>query len=487
MGPPPDCRYLIGVTISDWWTGLGLNQQDLEVQPTAVILVVGLNESLLAHCPAMQNFAERGAQIRLQPVLPAVTCAVQASMLTGTSPAEHGIVGNGWYDRELSDVQFWKQSNHLVRADKVWDAARRRDATFTVAKMFWWYNMYAAVDYAVTPRPIYKADGRKLPDVYAEPPELRERLQAELGTFPLFSFWGPGAAIASTRWIAEATLRVHQWHRPTLSLAYLPHLDYDLQRFGPDDPRSAAAAREVDTVVARMLEYFSGAGVRPIIVSEYGIEAVDRAATPNRALRRAGFLRVRVEEGLELLDAGASRAFTVCDHQIAHVYVRDSADIPAVRECLAALPEVDQVIPRVEQGLLAHARSGDLVLVARQGTWFSYHYWLDDARAPDFARCVDIHRKPGYDPCELFLDPLLFAPRLRIAWRLLQKRLGQRMLMDVIPLDNTLVRGSHGRVDLPDSLQPIMLTTSEVADGQPRMPCTAVHDVILRHVFDELA
>ena len=450
------------------------------MRPTAVILVVGLNQALLPHAPRLSAFARAGRVQRLRPVLPAVTCSVQASMLTGQAPGVHGIVGNGWYDRELAEVQFWKQSNHLVHGPKVWDLARQRDPSFTCAQLFWWFNMYAAVDWAITPRPIYKADGRKLPDVHTFPGDLRERLQAVLGTFPLFNFWGPASSIASTRWIADAALFTQRWHHPTLTLIYLPHLDYALQKLGPDHPAIPGEVAAVDAQAGRLIDHFQEGGVQVLVASEYGIESVSEAIHINRHLRQAGLIRVRVEQGLELLDPGASAAFAVADHQIAHLYASEMHSLARAREVCAAIPGVTILAgPDRAAAGLDHPRAGDLVLVAPSGKWFTYYYWLDDQVAPDFARTVDIHRKPGYDPVELFLDPALGLPKLRIAWKLLKRRLGQRALLDIIPLDAALVRGSHGRTGLPVDRQPILISPDPTADGPDELPCTALCDCIL--------
>ena len=449
-------------------------------QPTAGILVVGLNRALLAHAPRMAAFASGCTTRELRPVLPAVTCSVQASMLTGLLPREHGIVGNGWYDRTLAEVQFWKQSSRLVGGERVWETARRGGPAITCAKLFLWYNMYSSADWSVTPRPMYKADGRKLPDVYSQPPELRERLQAELGPFPLFDFWGPRASIRSSRWIADATLSVHRAVHPTLTLIYLPHLDYALQRLGPGHAGIPSAVREIDGEAGRLLDHFTGAGVRVLLLSEYGIEAVDAPVHINRALRREGALRVRSEQGLELLDAGASAAFAVADHQVAHVYVREAGDVSRIAAICRDVPGVERVLDREAQAAegIDHARGGELVLVARRGAWFAYYYWLDDARAPDFARTVDIHRKPGYDPVELVLNPRIPAAPLYVAGKLLARRLGMRTLLDVIPLDASLIRGSHGRVDQPADERPLLIGEGVPAGSEP-LPCTAVRDVIL--------
>ncbi len=456
--------------------------------PTAVILVVGLSESLIGDwSPNLKRFCAEGQTRKLEPVLPAVTCSVQSSMLTGGSVSEHGIVGNGWFDRESSEVRFWKQSNRLVGGEKVWETARKRDPEFTCLNMFWWYNMYSSADYSVTPRPIYKADGRKIPDCHSHPAELRDQLQSELGRFPLFRFWGPASSIESSRWIADATLLAHRKLDPTLTLVYLPHLDYALQKLGPDHQDIRGHVAQIDEVVGDLLSYFDSRSVEPIIVSEYGIEPVSRPIAINRILREENCLAIREEMGLELLDAGASEAFAVADHQIAHVYVRNPQNVGRILDICRNIPGVEQVLDRKDQSTLGidHERSGDVVLVAARGHWFSYYYWLDDAKAPDFARTVDIHRKPGYDPCELLLDPLISSPRLKIALRLLKKKLGFRTLMDVIPIDAGLVKGSHGRVVTAESIRPVMIARRDLKSFPEKLPCQKVRDAILQYLFAE--
>lgn len=455
------------------------------MQNTAVLLAVGLTRPLIdGGMPRLRRFAARHAVCSLRPVLPAVTCSVQACILTGRPVREHGIVGNGWYNRELAEVQFWKQSNRLVQGEKIWDTARHRDPAFTCANLFWWFNMYSSADVSVTPRPIYKADGRKVPDVYTEPAGLRDDLQDRLGRFPLFSFWGPRADIHSTRWIVDAAQIVQQKHNPTLTLIYLPHLDYALQRAGPAGPEALQAAGELDVELDRLIRHYEARATRVIVLSEYAIEPVDDAVHVNRVLHQEGLLRIRDEGGGELLDAGASRAFAVADHQVAQVYVRDAADVARVADICGAIPGVEQVLDRAAQAALEidHQRAGELVLVAAPRRWFSYNYWLDDSRAPDFARTVDIHRKPGYDPCELFIDPTMSFSGPRIAWKMLRSKLGFRTLFDVIPLDASLVRGSHGRPTDPAN-GPVLIAPAALLAGAEALPCGAIHDLILNSVF----
>jgi predicted AlkP superfamily pyrophosphatase or phosphodiesterase len=453
---------------------------------TAVLNVVGLTPGLIGeHTPHLQAFARRGGMRPLRTILPAVTCSVQATFTTGLLPRGHGAVANGWYFRDLAEVWLWRQSNRLVAGEKLWETAKRRDPGFTCAKLFWWYNMYSSADYSVTPRPLYPADGRKLPDIYAEPPELREELNRKLGTFPLFHFWGPQADIRSSRWIADCARVVYDTRRPTLTLVYLPHLDYNLQRLGPDHPAVARDLREIDAICGELIEHFERDGARVIVLSEYGITPVRGAVHLNRVLRRAGLVRIKTELGREMLDAGASEAFAMADHQVAHVYVRDPARVAEVKALLEEVEGVETVLD--EEGKRAHGldhpRSGELVAVSRADRWFSYYFWLDDDRAPDYARTVDIHRKPGYDPVELFLDPEIRVPALKVGLKLAKKKLGFRYLMDVIPLDAELVRGSHGRVTDDPRDGPLFLSGEPSLLPEGEVHATGVKDLLLAHLF----
>ncbi|MCU1274282.1 MAG: putative pyrophosphatase or phosphodiesterase, AlkP superfamily [Bryobacterales bacterium] len=408
---------------------------------------------------------------------------MQSTYLTGAWPSDHGIVGNGWYFRDECEIKFWKQANPLVQKPKVWDLAKAKDPKFTCANLFWWYAMYSGADYTITPRPMYPADGRKLPDIWTNPSSLRAEVQRHLGPFPLFNFWGPATSIKSTQWIADAAIKVDAYD-PTLSLIYLPHLDYGLQKYGPDDPRIMTDLAELDGVCGKLIDYYGPRGTAIIFVSEYGITKVSQPVHLNRILRQQGLLAVREELGRELLDAGASKAFAVADHQVAHVYVNDAAQIGKVKSLLEAVDGVERVLDDVgkKEMHLDHARSGELVVIAKPEAWFTYYYWVDDSRAPDFARTVDIHRKPGYDPAELFLDPKLSAAKVRIAMKLLKKKLGFRYLMDVIPLDASLVKGSHGRPASQPADGPLLMTQhADLVDGN-QLQATDVCGVILKHL-----
>jgi len=452
---------------------------------TLVLNMVGMTPALLPHAPNLRALAEHGGMRPLTTVTPAVTTTVQSTFVTGLLPRDHGIVGNGWYFRDLSEIWLWRQSNRLVHGDKLWDAARRRDSTFTCAKLFWWYNMYASADYSITPRPMYPADGRKLPDIYTHPAELRDELQGTLGQFPLFRFWGPAADIVSSQWIARSALQVFEKHQPTLTLVYLPHLDYNLQRLGPDHPAIAIDVKQVDDACGELIAAAKKAGADVVVLSEYGITQVSTPVHINRALRQAGLLRVRDELGRDQLDAGASDAFAVADHQIAHIYVSRPELIDRVAALVRTLPGVERVLDEAgkrEIGL-DHPRSGELVAISKADAWFTYYHFLDEARAPDYARTVDIHRKPGYDPVELLIDPALPLAKGRIALRLLQKKLGMRYLMDVISLDATLVKGSHGRPTDHAQEGPLFITSRPELLRADSVQAMDVKDLLLEHVF----
>lgn len=436
----------------------------MTIKPLVVINIVGLTKSLLGkHTPNINRLIEDGFIADMQGVFPAVTCTAQASMLTGDLPSKHGIVANGWYYRDISEVFFWRQSNRLIAGEKVWHAAKKQFPEFTTAQMFWWYNMYADVDWSVTPRPIYPADGRKIPGLYSSPPDLHEKLQEKLGDFPLFNFWGPKANILSSDWIAKSSAEVFRSNRPGLSLVYLPHLDYNLQRLGPNDPQIWQDVEQVDKVTGELIDSVRSEGADVMIVSEYGIEQATGHVNINQVLREAGLLATQQTLDWELLDYGACRAFAVADHQIAHVYVKNSADLSNVKCLLEKTPGIEYVLCGEDKSKwhIDHERSGEIVVVAEKGYWFTYYYWQDENKAPDFARTVDIHRKPGYDPVELFIDPDIKFPHLKVAARLLQKKMGMRYLMDVIPLKPELVKGTHGRLAYSPEEGPLMISSRQ--------------------------
>lgn len=414
--------------------------------PLILVSAVGLTRRLLPHAPRLNALAQANWVVGHVEPTPAVTCTAQATLITGKLPQDHGIVANGWLFRDTREIRLWQQSHHLIQSPTLPQILKARKPALKTANLFWWFNQGAPFDISVTPKPFYGADGDKRFGIDGLPRSIPARLERDLGPFPFPSFWGPRAGLPCTQWIAQAAANVLRHDHPDLLLAYLPHLDYQPQRAGVKGADMPALVRQLDDAAAPLLDAAQAAGARVWVVGEYGHCDVHQPVPLNRVLRQAGLLEVRDGPFGEILDTFGSRAFAVADHQIAHVYVANPADLPRVRDLVASTPGVARVAAGDERSELGlnHPRSGELVALSRPDAWFSYPYWLDDARAPDFARTVDIHRKPGYDPCELFVDPKLLWPTGRILRRLLAKKLGFRSLFDVIPLDDTLVQGSHG-------------------------------------------
>ncbi len=455
---------------------------------TIVINVVGLTEAMIEpkNTPNLYELKSRGNSSRIETITPAVTCAVQATYLTGDLPEKHGIVANGWLDRQYNEVWFWRQSNKLIQSEKVWETAKRLNSKFTCANMFWWYNMATSADFAVTPKPMYPADGRKIPDCHTKPAELRNILTNKLGRFPLFNYWGPMTNIGSSRWITKASQIVWQIKSPTLMLVYLPHLDYNLQRLGPKHPKVSEDIYLVDQLCGEIIKTATNDDAKVVVLSEYAVTPVDTPVHINRALRKEGLLQIRSELGLEQLDLPNSRALAVSDHQVSHVYINNERDIPIVKNLVASLEGVEKVLSdenSKQQYSLNHSRSGDLIVLAKPNAWFTYYFWLDDNLAPDYARTVDIHRKPGFDPVELFYDPDIRVLPVSIAWKLLKKKLGFRQLLDVIPIKPELVKGSHGVVHQSKEYSPVVISSEAEQLPNTVIPAKEIKKLILDHIF----
>ena len=453
-----------------------------------VLDIPGLSRGMVEqHAPALRALGVRGAMTGIDPVLPAVTMPAQASVYTGVPPADHGVVANGWFHRNHNEVMFWRQSEGLVEAEPVWEAAKARDRNFTCFKHFWWPGMASSADRYVNVRPAYFADGRKAPDIYANAPGLARELQDKFGVFPLFKFWGPMTSIESTHWIAETAKYLMVKEQPTLSMVYLPHLDYKQQSHGPAHPDIAAEVAALDAVAGDLIEFAGLQGDMEVMaLSTYHMNAVDQPVHLNRLFREQGWLDVIHNATGELIDFGTSEVFAVADHQCAQVYVRDPERVSEVRAMLLEVEGVAQVFNREDQADAGvdHANAGELFVLAEKNAWFTYYYWLDDANAPDFARTIAIHAKPGYDPCELFLDPTLAAPKLKIAGALLKKKLGMRYLLDVIPLDAGLVKGSHGLRPDADEEYPVFLSSVAVEQCPDILPMTGLKQRMLDLIFD---
>ncbi|MFO0804996.1 MAG: alkaline phosphatase family protein [Gemmataceae bacterium] len=453
------------------------------MQPILLINAVGLTPRLLEFAPRLKAIAASGWVADMPETLPAVTCTAQATILTGTLPGEHGVVANGWLFRDTNEVRFWQQSNRLMQAEPVYATARRRakerGKAFTSAKLFWWFNQGAAVDVSVTPKPHYAVDGNKAFGIAGTPNGWTDELEKRLGVFPFSAFWGPMAGRKSTEWIANCAALTLEKHRPDLSLVYLPHLDYDPQRFGPSGTDIPKCVKELDDACQPLLDAAKTIDARVWVVSEYGHCDVSRPVYLNRVLRSAGLLEVRHGPFGEQLDLYGSRAFAVVDHQLAHVYVRDAEDVLRVRDLLMPVEGVAKVFTGEERTAIGlnHERSGELILLSEPNAWFAYPFWMNDEIAPDYARAVAIHHKPGYDPCELFFDPKFRLPKLHAAKRVLEKKLGFRMTMDVVPLDAGIVKGSHGLAAADPLDRPILIGHGPKPGGS--VPTTSVKDLLL--------
>lgn len=388
-----------------------------------VLNVVGLSPRHFERptlIPNLAGLAQRGVLRPMRPSFPAVTCSAQATLLSGKPPAQHGIIANGYYDRDSHEVKFWEQPAALVQEPRLWDLLKTARPELKTAVLFWQNSMFINSDIVITPRPLH-LDSGLVQWCYSKPVGYYEELQSRIGGFKLQNYWGPVASLASSQWIANAARYTWQQHKPNLLLVYLPHLDYSSQKFGPESPQTQQALREIDGVIGELLKDFSQ-DAAIIVCSEYSLSPVNGALYPNRLLRETGLLRVREIASKEHLDFELSDAFAMVDHQVAHIFCKPNV-IGAAKFAL-------EKVPGIEFAHIDHARSGELIAVAPADTWFAYYWWTDWAKAPEFAYTVDIHRKPGYDPCELWFDWRRMARTFKIA----------------TATNPDLVKGSHGRV-----------------------------------------
>ncbi|MBQ7251592.1 MAG: alkaline phosphatase family protein [Kiritimatiellae bacterium] len=358
-------------------------------------------------------------------VFPAVTCTAQASFRTGLLPREHGMVSNGVFLRSLLRPSFWEQSAALVRGPRIWEAARR--AGRTVGILFWQQSLGEAADVVVSPAPIHKHGGGTILGCSVRPAELGAKLEASFGAFPLFRYWGPLASSKIGDAVAGYAEAVARGADPDDLFVYLPTLDYDLQRFGPEDARAGKAFAAAASQLSRLAALAEKAGAEFTAFGDYAITQVTAPpAFPNRLLREKGFFLTRGVKGMAYPDIFFSKAFAMADHEIAHVYVRNPGDVAAVADLFRASGEYAEVAERTPSAEWGAATAGEILLVAKEGSWCAYPWWTDPREAPDFAGHVDIHNKPGYDPCELFFERgLRFPPPTA--------------------RDASRIRGTHGR------------------------------------------
>ena len=436
--------------------------------PDHVILlsIPGLRRQDVALMPQLQSLTGEGDCGELVPSFPAVTCPVQANMTTGAPPCEHGVVANGSFDRDTNQVEMWTETNACIARPQLWDIMQQHSSELTSAVWFPLHSKQCAATYVCTPAPIHNPDGTESLWCYTQPESLYGELRDELGHFPLQHFWGPAANVKSTAWIVDSAIVAAKQFQPNLFYLYLPHLDYAAQKFGPDSEQARQALVALDQQIGKLVEDFCVAygDSRPLwlAASEYVITAVDHVCYPNRILREAGLLSVREQDDGEHLDFAASRAWALADHQFSHVFVRDRdlVTLDQVQSLFSEHPGIAEILfpsdyPRYDLG---HGNSGDLMLVSTPNSWQAYYWWTDDARAPGYARTVDIHRKPGYDPVEMFWDPASKG----------------------IPLDATLVKGSHGAPALDPSQRGVLLSSEKGVFVERPLADTDVADIVLR-------
>jgi predicted AlkP superfamily pyrophosphatase or phosphodiesterase len=414
-----------------------------------VLDVVGLEFEYLnsVFLPNINTIADKGEYSKTQPVFPAVTSPVQASLLSGRYPSEHGIIGNGFYDRINYNVYYWEQASGLVKVDRIWDIMKKqnRKSSFKSAVLFWQNTMYSLADIIVTPKPIHLENGM-VQWCYSKPVGFYDNiLKPNLGGFNIGTYWGPFASSKSSEWIVRAAEYTLELERPNLMLVYIPHVDYSAQRYGKNSPEVKSDLKLADDLVGRIVDRTLKLGIRDntqfIILSEYGFSDVSMSISLNLKLRDAGLTETRKIDDREYMDYEFSKAFAMVDHQIAHVYVKPDY-INRTRRVLEDLEGISSVLVGEEQKSnlgINHERSGEIVAIADRDRWFNYYWWYESTSAPSFAGTVDIHRKPGYDPVELFMDTKTKS----------------------IPLNASLVKSSHGRPADPDTGQGILLYASD--------------------------
>jgi predicted AlkP superfamily pyrophosphatase or phosphodiesterase len=431
-----------------------------------LLSVPGLRGKDIDLMPRLKALVQNGDRAELAPSFPAVTCPVQANMTTGLPPSEHGVVANGFYWRDRGEVEMWTSPNDCLERPQLWDILHEQSPGTTSAVWFPLHSKNCGADYVCTPAPVHNPDGSESLWCFTRPESLYGELMAELGHFPLQHFWGPLANIKSTAWIVSSAIRAAERFKPNLFYVYLPHLDYAAQKFGPDSEQALNSVAELDAEIGRLVDGFAAAyrDVQPLwlVASEYVITPVNHVLYPNRVLREAGLLAVKETDGAELIDFAASQAFALADHQLSHIFVQNADEdlIARTVELLRNQPGVAAVIsPRESKEYdLAHPRSGELVVISEPTSWQAYYWWTEDAKAPRFARTVDIHRKPGYDPVEMFFDPATRG----------------------IPLDATLVKGSHGAPALDPQQRGVLLSSQRGVFVEGPTADTDVADIVLR-------
>ncbi len=414
----------------------------MDIEQLVILDVIGLSPDIItknSEMPEIKALIDKSGMLTLTPSFPSVTCTVQASLTTGVTPSSHGMICNGLYNRQTREVNFWGRYNSLLDSPRLWNSRSVKSAGLTSSVMFFQNSMYCNSDYCVTPAPLHSHDGGMIQWCYSRPSSLYPELIASLKRpFNLMSFWGPMTSFESSRWIFDAGMHVLKTYSPNLNYIYIPHLDYSSQKFGPHSDQVKSDLQQIDRLIGELRDYCAGKKIGIVILSEYGLVPVDKALALNIVLRKNGWLKTITIQEKEYIDFENSDAFAMVDHQIAHIYINKAELIAEIKRELELCQEIELVLDASTKPLFGidHSNSGELIAIAKKNCWFSYYWWIDDTFAPTFTRTVDIHRKPGYDPLELFFDPSLKG----------------------IPCNTSLIKGSHGRPAVTPDEQAVFIS-----------------------------
>ena len=429
-----------------------------------LLSIPGLRAQDLAHMPQLKALVAPGDLATLVPSFPAVTWPVQTNMLTGQLPNQHGITANGFYWKSDQVVEMWTAGNEKIRQPQIWDVLPRHHADLTSAVWFPMLSKNCGADVICMPAPVHNPDGSESLWCYTRPTELYGELMASHGHFPLQHFWGPLANLESSNWIANTAAVAAKQFRPRFFYVYLPHLAYAAQKLGPDSDAARKACQDLDDLLGRfvldMNQAYGPESPLWLVASEYTIVNVDHVLYPNRLLRQAGLLAVRQDEDGETIDFETSLAWALVDHQFSHIYVQDDQVVGQVVDLFQGQTGVAETLTGDERQIYAidDDRAGEVVVISTPNSWQAYYYWLEDQQAPQFARTVDIHRKPGYDPVELHWDRRLNG----------------------VPLDATLIQGSHGAPATHNEQRGILLSSQRGVFVEQATADTDVFDIVLR-------
>ena len=357
------------------------------------VIAAGLGYKLLE-----RNGMTEIAGLKFEPkasVFPAVTCVAQASLRTGLSPAEHGMISNGYWSETLRKPIFWEQSCKLIKGERVWNRESRtpNPKPRTTGLFFFQQSLGEDVELIVSPAPIHKHGGGMIMSCYTKPTGMVDVLTKLCGKFPLWRYWGPLASPKVGRKCISYFEEMTNVRDVDEAYLYLPTLDYAAQKYGPDSSAAKSALKEFRRQLERIADIAMHRGCELKVMGDYEItEVTAEPVLPNVILRGEGLFKTRTVGGMSYPDFYQSTAFAMCDHEVC-VIVGPEREKAA--EILLATKEFERPPFNLQPSTFN-------LLLAKPGAWCGYEWWTDKREAPDFASHVDIHNKPGYDPKELF-------------------------------------------------------------------------------------